>query len=347
MKTALIGRTAGELAQITRGLDLPAYRADQLMGWMYRQRVDDFAQMTNLSLDLRGNLEERYRVCDMEVMRHQVGEDAEKFAFVLRDGEVVEAVIMRYEYGISLCLSTQVGCAVGCPFCATGAGGLLRNLTRPEIVGQWFLAQKRLDEAGERISHLAVMGMGEPLSNYDSTLRSLRLLHSGEGAGISYRRMTLSTVGIVPRIVQLAGEDLPITLAVSLHAPNDYLRDQLVPVNGTYPLSELIPACEQYAESSGRRVSFEYAMMKGVNDHPELARELGVLLRDMPCHINLIPFNPVPGVQYQTSPPEVVGEFRDVLNMVGISVTVRRSLGLDLDAACGQLRRRLATGGKL
>ncbi len=342
MKTVLIGRTSEELAQITRGLNLQAYRTDQLMDWMYRQRVDDFEQMTNLPLDLRSQLDERFRVCDMKVLQHRTGEEGtEKFAFTLRDGEVVETVIMRYEHGVSLCLSTQVGCVMGCPFCATGAGGLLRNLSRPEILGQWFLAQRRLDETGERISHVVMMGMGEPLNNYEHSHKSLRLLHSEEGPGISYRRMTLSTVGITPRILQLAEEDMPITLAVSLHAPNDYLRDRLVPVNKKHPLSELIPACELYAEHSGRRVSFEYAMMKGVNDHPELARELGVLLRDMTCHINLIPFNPVPGVDYEPSPLEAVRKFRDVLSMVGLSVTIRRPLGLEIDAACGQLRRHL------
>ena len=321
----------------------PAFRAEQILQWVYQHRASDFSQMTNLPKALRERLASNWRICDMEVAVHQATptRDAEKFVFQLSDKEEIESVVMRYHHGVSLCLSTQVGCSFGCAFCASGAFGFSRNLTVGEIMGQWYRIQQVLDEEDERVTHLVFMGMGEPLANFTNTLTALRRFQDSEKVGISYRRMTLSTVGLIPEIERLAAESLPITLAISLHAPNDYLRSQLMPqVNARYPLKDLIPVCRQYAEKTGRRVTFEYAMMKDVNDHPELARELGVLLGTWPCHVNLIPFNPIDGASFAPSDAGRIAEFEEVLKMMGVSVTVRRSLGRDIEGACGQLRGR-------
>lgn len=342
----LLGMSADELEGFFESMGQPGFRAQQVWQWIYRRRCSSFEEMTNLPLDLRRRLDEEAVVCSMDLAESSAGDDgSRKFAWRLADAEIVESVIMRYRHGTSLCVSTQVGCSIGCSFCASGTDGMVRNLDVSEIVGQWFLAQRELDGEDERISHIAVMGMGEPLHNYSRTMGALRILHSEDAAGISYRRMTLSTVGIVPGIRRLAGEDMPITLAVSLHAPNDYLRSRLVPASERYPLEKLISICKYYTETTGRRVSFEYAMIESVNDHPELARELAILLKDMMCHVNLIPVNPVPNGQYRPSSPEAVREFLEVLTVMGVGVTVRRSLGQGIDAACGQLRRRVVDSG--
>jgi len=340
----LLGRSREEIAQFFASLNEPDFRADQLLEWIYQHRETEFARMTNLPKNLRKTLDEFADVTDVRIEQRLVSEDAEgeKFAFRLADEEIMEAALMRYSHGTSLCVSTQVGCSVQCPFCASGADGLIRSLSVGEILSQWLLIQQLLDEDGERVSHVVFMGMGEPLHNYESTVRSLKFLHSPEGgAGISYRRMTVSTVGVVPRIRQLAEEDIPVTLAVSLHAPNDYLRNRLVPINNQYSLDELIESCQYYTDRTGRRVTFEYAMIEGVNDHPELARELAILLEGMISHVNLIPMNPVPCTDLAPADLSSANEFAEVLEMMGVNTTVRRRIGLDIDAACGQLRRRL------
>ncbi len=344
MKEVLLTKNEEQLEQLLGKLRQPEYRAEQLMEWIYQHREDDFSKMTNLPKQLREALQSFAQITDVKIEEHLISEDeqSEKFALRMKDKSTVEAAVMRYSFGTSLCVSTQVGCAVECSFCASGARGLTRNLTTHEIVSQWFLTQQSLDDEGERISHIVVMGMGEPLHNYDSLVRSLRIFHSQtEGAGISYRRMTVSTAGVAPKIRELANEEIPVTLAVSLHAPNDYLRDRIVPLNEQYSLEELIDSSKYYTEKTGRRVTFEYAMMKGVNDHPELARELAILLDDMICHVNLIQMNPVPGSDFTPSSREAVEEFAEVLEMMGINVTIRRPLGLDIHAACGQLRERV------
>ncbi len=344
MTEMLLDQSREEMAKFFISMGQPEFRAEQLMEWIYQHRETDFYQMTNLPKDLRTRLSKFAKVTDVMIEQRLVGKgsEGEKYAFRLGDDEIVEAALMRYSHGTSLCLSTQVGCSVRCPFCASGAEGLLRNLSTAEILSQWLLVQRQLDAQNERISHVVFMGIGEPLHNYDSTVNALRRLHSPDtGAGISYRRMTVSTAGVVPRIRELAGEDMPVTLAVSLHAPNDYLRNRLVPINGQFPLDEVIESCQYYTDRTGRRVTFEYAMIKGVNDHPELARELAILLEGMICHVNLIPMNPVAGTDLSPADRSSADEFAEVLQMMGVKVTIRRQIGSDIDAACGQLRRRL------
>ncbi|MFP4201282.1 MAG: 23S rRNA (adenine(2503)-C(2))-methyltransferase RlmN [Clostridia bacterium] len=340
-KISLLGRSTAEFEGMMRHMGYPAFRGRQLGRWIYRQRVRDFSEMTNLPMELRDRLSQEYLVTDVKECGRWVGSDdaATKYLIGFADGHAVESVLMKYDYGYSLCISTQVGCAFGCPFCASGAEGLIRDLSVGEILGQWYVIQRRLDRIGERISRLVYMGSGEPLANYDAVVNSIKMFNSSEVAGIGYRRITLSTVGLIPGIERLAREELPITLAISLHAPNDYLRDTIVPNNRRYPLSQLIPAAKDYAEKTGRRLTFEYAMIGGVNDHPELARELGILLQGIPCHVNLIPYNPVDECPWTASDAGRLKEFREILELAGIGATVRRSLGQDIRGACGQLKR--------
>jgi len=342
-KAVLLGRSREELEEFLAEMGEPSFRAQQLMQWIYEHREVNFEDMTNLPDGLRHRLDNEAQVCDIKIaQRVEDDEGTEKYALQMEDNELIESVLMRRNYGVSLCISTQVGCSMGCPFCASGMDGFIRNLSVSEILGQWFAIQRHLDQSDERISHIVVMGSGEPLNNYENVVDALKFLHSEDGPGISYRRMTLSTVGLIKRIKHLKEENIPITLALSLHAPNDYLRDRLVPINRDNPLSDLIPVCQEYAEKTGRRVSFEYAMIKDVNDFPELARELGILLEDILCHVNLIPFNPIGDSDYEASDDDTIEEFAEVLSKMGIQVTVRNSMGLNIDAGCGQLRRRLA-----
>jgi 23S rRNA (adenine2503-C2)-methyltransferase len=324
----------------------PAYRAEQIMRWIYARGARDFSQMTDLPLELRLRLEEGASVGLPEVVAAQRAEDdsAAKLLLRLADGETIETVLLRHDYGASVCVSSQVGCAMGCRFCASTRGGVVRNLEAGEMLGQVLAAQA---EAGPdvRVSHVVVMGMGEPLANYEAVVRFLRLLHDPEVLGLSYRNLTLSTSGLVPELARLAAEDIPLTLAVSLHAPNDHLRSQLMPINRRYPLDLLIPACDAYARQTGRRVTFEYALIAGVNDLPGHARELASLVRGLLCHVNLIPLNEVPESGFERSSREQVEQFRSILAEAGIPVTVRREMGGEIEAACGQLRRRAARGG--
>jgi 23S rRNA (adenine2503-C2)-methyltransferase len=263
-----------------------------------------------------------------------------KFLFQLDDGENIETVLLPHDYGLAVCVSSQVGCKMGCRFCASTRKGMVRNLTPGEMMEQ-VMSAAAVGAPGQRVSHITVMGMGEPLANLGNVLAFLSLAQSPEGLGISYRHITVSTCGLVPQIAELAAKELPITLAVSLHAAKDELRDELMPVNRKYPLSELIDACRRYAEVTGRRVTYEYALMRDVNDSVSDARALADLLRGSLSHVNLIPINPVEGTGYKRSSEERVETFRGILMRSGIETTVRREMGTDIDAACGQLRRRL------
>lgn len=328
------------LRSFMASLGEPAYRGSQVFRWLYRRAAASWEEMTDLPRELRARLA---AVADLGVqpVRERL-EDPEdgtvKLALELPEGDVIETVALRYRHGLSVCVSSQAGCRMGCAFCASTVDGLLRNLTTAEMVEQ-VLAVARL--LGERVTHVVVMGVGEPLENYDNLVRFLRLLHEEEGLGISYRRMTVSTCGVVPAMRRLAEEGLPVTLAVSLHAPNDEVRRRLMPVARLYPLQEVLAAARHYAERTGRRVTFEYALVRGFNDLPELARELARLCKGFPVHVNLIPLNPT-GRGLEPSPPERVAEFRRILERSGVAVTVRRELGLGVEAACGQLRRRAA-----
>lgn len=316
----------------------PRFRAGQIREWLDRG-VTDFAQMTNLPKELRQKLAELYRVPGVMIRRKLVSalDGTVKYLFALDDGETVESVLMEYKHGWSQCLSTQVGCKMGCTFCATGMGGFIRNLSAAEMLAQIEAAQK---DTGVRVSSIVLMGMGEPLDNYDQVVRFLRMLSENGGVHIGMRHISLSTCGLVPGIYRLMEEQIPLTLSISLHAPNDAIRSRTMPVNRRWGVDELLEACRRYIEATGRRVSFEYAMIDGVNDSDACAEELAGRLRGMLCHVNLIPVNTVAGKSQKRSTQQRIRRFMDILEMRGINVTVRRTLGADINASCGQLRRQ-------
>ena len=316
----------------------PAYRAKQAFDWLQRKGAASAAEMTDLPKALRVQMGERFLIASCEIARKQVSDidGTVKYLFRLHDGETVESVVMRYEYGHSICLSTQAGCKMGCAFCASGVNGLTRNLLAGEMLAQMHAAQNDL---GLTVSRAVLMGVGEPLDNYDNVLRFLRLVSHPDGLCVSQRKLSLSTCGLVPRIDRLAGEQLGITLSVSLHAPSDEIRSGIMPVNRAYPMDDLLAACRRYIDQTGRRVSFEYAMLRGVNDSADCARELARRLGGMLCHVNLIPANDT-ALGFQKSEPARVKAFQAVLEGAHINVTVRRSLGRDISAACGQLRQQ-------
>ncbi len=327
-----------ELAAHLTSLGQPAFRAKQIRQWL-DAGVTDFMEMSNLPLALRESLAATYRVPGVTVARKLVSQidGTIKYLFQLEDGETVESVLMQYKHGYSQCISTQVGCRMGCTFCATGMGGLIRNLTAAEIYAQIQAAQK---DAGVRVSSVVLMGMGEPLDNYDQVVRFLRMLGEEGGVHIGMRHISLSTCGLVPGIRRLAEEQIPLTLSISLHAPNDTIRSKTMPVNRRWPIEELLEACRDYIRATGRRISFEYAMIDGVNDSDACAEELAARLKGMLCHVNLIPVNAVAGKAQQRSTRQRIQAFMDILQKRGLNVTVRRTLGSDINASCGQLRRQ-------
>ncbi|WP_322173786.1 23S rRNA (adenine(2503)-C(2))-methyltransferase RlmN [Acutalibacter caecimuris] len=330
-----------ELEQAFRAAGLPGFRAKQVFRWLHRG-VEDFPAMTDLSKDLRAGLAERYWIPSVEVLGKRVSKDGTvKYLFRLSDGQLVESVLMCYHHGYSICISTQVGCKMNCSFCATGQGGFSRNLLPAEMLGQIQAAQR---DAGIRVSNIVLMGMGEPMDNYANVLRFLQLVSHPEGMHIGMRHISLSTCGLVDKIYQLAGEKLQITLSVSLHAPNDEIRNQTMPVNRRWNMDELLKACRFYAKETGRRISFEYAMIHGVNDMDWCARELVRKLRGMPAHVNLIPVNDVTGTGYRKSSAESLKRFAAIIESGGCTATVRRTLGSDIEASCGQLRRKYEGG---
>ena len=340
LKINLKDLTLPEIENLVKGLGAEKYRARQIAEWIFRKGAASFQDMTNLSMNLRKLLEERFWISRPAVLLKKFSKRKEtvKYIFKLHDGQAVESVLMKHDYGRSACVSTQLGCRMGCRLCASGLEGLVRNLRPGEIYDQVLGIQQ---DAGVRVSHIVVMGSGEPLDNYDATITFLKNITAPYGLNISCRHITVSTCGLVPRIRELAEEGLALTLAVSLHAPNDKLRDSLVPINKKYPLKELMAACRDYAGKTGRRVTFEYALLAGVNDSREHALELGSLLSGMLCHVNLIPANPV--AERGVMPPsrERVEFFKLFLEKQGIATTIRRELGSDIEAACGQLRRRI------
>jgi 23S rRNA (adenine2503-C2)-methyltransferase len=344
MPTELMGLTLEELEQVAVGLGEPRYRGRQLARWVYRHRIERPEGMTDLPLPLRARLAETVALTRLRVIGRQDAADGSttKFLAGLADGHTIETVLMRYEDGRrTACISTQVGCGMGCAFCATGLAGLTRNLAAGEIVDQVLLAA---EQTGERVTHAVFMGMGEPLANYAATLRAVRLLNAPYGPGIAMRHLTISTVGLVPQIRRLAAERLQVTLAISLHAPTDDLRSQLVPVNVRWPIADLLAAARDYAAATRRRVTWEYVLMAGVNDGDEHARRLARLLAGGGMHLNIIPWNPVYGLQYRRPAVEAVRRFARLVREGGVAVTVRIERGVDIDAACGQLRRTRAAG---
>jgi 23S rRNA (adenine2503-C2)-methyltransferase len=330
----------------------PRFRADQLWHWLYASLADDWEQMTNLPAGLRQRLAAETELAAMTAVASQESANGQtrKVLFRLRDGETIESVLMQYTDRRTACISTQVGCGMGCLLCATGQGGLVRNLSAGEILGQVIYLARQVRETEGRpgggaeqahpIGNVVLMGMGEPLANYTATLQAIETLADPRGYNLGARRFTLSTVGVVPGIRRLAEEALPINLAVSLHAADDELRDQLVPINRHYRLATVIDAVRDYAAKTKRRVSIEYALINGVNDGPEQAHKLVGLLEGLLCHVNLIPLNPTPESPWQPSPRERVDAFQAVLEAAGVPTTVRLRRGIDIEAGCGQLRRR-------
>ena len=319
-------------------LGLPKFRAGQVYKWL-NLGVGSFDEMTNISKELRNNLSNIYyiSVANIEKKLVSVYDKTVKYLFKLYDGDFVESVVMKYKHGYTICISTQVGCRMGCTFCATGKSGFSRNLAPSEMLAQIQSAQTDL---GIRISNIVLMGMGEPLDNYDNVIKFLKLVSSDEGLNIGMRHISLSTCGLVDRIYDLEKERLQLTLSVSLHAPNNEIRSKTMPVNRRYPIEELLKACRHYVNATGRRISFEYAMIDGVNDSDECARELGRRLSGMLCHVNLIPVNNVEGNNYVKSKIERQRRFIEILAKYSITATVRRTLGSDINASCGQLRRK-------
>lgn len=326
-----------QLTALMKELGQPGFRAKQIFRWLHQKLVTDFSQMTDQPKTLLARLGEEWYIAAPGIRRKQVSRDGTvKYLLELADGNCIETVLMRYHYGNTVCVSTQVGCRMGCRFCASTQAGRVRNLEAGEIASEIYTAQR---DSGERVSHIVLMGIGEPLDNYQEVMKFLHLISHPEGVNIGMRNISLSTCGLVPMIDRLAREKLQLTLSISLHAPNNPMRSSMMPVNDAYPVEELIAACRRYQKTTGRRISFEYSMVRGVNDSPQTARELARLIQGMGAHVNLIPINPVDGSPYSATDEENVKRFQAQLEKLGVNATVRRRLGSDISAACGQLRR--------
>ncbi len=330
--------TIEELQAALKELGQPAFRGKQVFSWLHKG-ARSYDEMTNLPQSLRSILAEKYPICPPEVIRKQESklDGTIKYLWRLSDGNCVETVLMRYHYGNTVCISTEVGCLMGCAFCASTLGGLVRKLEPFEMLDQVLFTQV---DSGQPISHIVLMGIGEPLDNYDNVLRFLELVNHPEGMNISMRHISLSTCGLVPKIDKLAEEKLQITLSISLHAPSNEIRNTIMPVNKAYPVEELLAACRRYYAKTNRRISFEYAMINGVNDTVDAARLLIQKTKGLPAHFNLIPLNHVEESPLKPSTKSAVQTFQNILEGAGIPTTVRRTLGSDIDASCGQLRRK-------
>ena len=330
--------TIPEIGAVLKELNQPTFRAKQVYTWLHKG-VKSYDEMTNLPKTLRDTLEKTYPICPPEVVRKQQSQKdgTIKYLWQLQDGNCVETVLMRYHYGNTVCISTEVGCRMGCAFCASTLGGLVRPLEPYEMLDQVLFTQV---DSGLPVSHIVLMGIGEPLDNLPNVLRFLELVNSEEGMNISMRHISLSTCGLVPKIDELAEYKLQISLAISLHGSNNEIRGKIMPVNRAYPLEELIPACRRYYEKTSRRIHFEYAMIRDLNDTLEHAKELLRLLKGLPAHVNLIPLNHVEESPLKPSTKESVAAFQKALEDGGVTATVRRTLGSDIDASCGQLRRK-------
>lgn len=335
----LLGMKIGELEEWVQSLGQPKFRAKQIFQWLHKERVNSIDEMTNLPQKFREQLKEIATVNTMKEVTRQVSKDGTiKWLWELYDGSTVETVLMRHDYGNSVCVSTQVGCRMGCTFCASTLGGLVRNLSGGEVVEQLMNVQRFLDEKEERVSSCVLMGSGEPMENYDEAMRFIDIINDGNGLAIGARHITVSTSGLVPAIRRLADEQRQITLAISLHATRDEIRSALMPINRKWGIDELLDACRYYFDRTGRRISFEYALVGGQNDDLQHARELAGLLANLDCHVNLIPVNYVPERNYTRTPKEQIRAFVAELNKLGVNATVRREKGHDIAAACGQLR---------
>jgi len=338
-KKDIVSLSFDELKIELESIGEKAFRAKQIYEWLHEKLVDSFDEMTNLSKALRETLDSQYRIPMVKMVERQISkiDGTNKFLFQLEDGHVVESVLMRYKHGNSVCISSQVGCRMGCKFCASTIGGLERNLLPAEMVGEIYQIQKI---SGERVANVVVMGSGEPLDNYDNFVRFVHLLSDEHGLHISQRNITISTCGIVPNMKRLADEQLQITLALSLHGSTQEKRKVLMPIANKYELPDVLEACDYYFEKTGRRITFEYSLVHGVNDRDEDAEELIEILKHRNCHLNLIPVNPIKERNFEKPSRKSAENFKNKLEKSGINVTIRREMGSDIDGACGQLRRR-------
>lgn len=327
-----------ELASIFREMGEKAFRSKQVYEWLHKRLAVSFEDMTNLSKPLREKLEETFEIHPITMVdrRTSKNDETSKFLFRLSDGKVIESVLMKYKHGNSVCISSQVGCRMGCNFCASTLGGLERNLEPSEMLSQIYEIQRI---SGERVSNVVVMGTGEPFDNFENLIKFIQMLTDEHGLNISQRNITVSTCGLVPKIYELADKELQITLAISLHAPNDGIRRELMPVANKYSIEEILKACRYYYDKTGRRLTFEYSLCQGVNDSEENAKQLCHILRGMNCHVNLIPVNPIKERNYKHADMAFIQNFKLILEKNRINVTIRREMGSDIDAACGQLRK--------
>ena len=332
-----------ELADYIVSIGEKKFRAAQLYSWMHEKLACSYDEMTNISDKLKKVLKENTLYTCLEPVRVQESQidGTKKYLFRLYDGNLIESVFMRYHHGNSECISSQVGCKMGCRFCASTLNGCVRNLEPSEMLDQIYRIQSL---TGERVSNVVIMGSGEPMDNYDNVVKFLGLINSDKGLNISQRNITVSTCGLVPRIKQLAELKLQITLAISLHAPNDELRKTMMPIAYTYSIEQIMDACRYYLLQTARRISFEYSLVKGVNDSPECAKQLIKLVHGMNCHINLIPVNPIKERDYEQSEKNSIHNFKEILEKAGVNVTIRREMGRDIDGACGQLRQNHIEG---
>ena len=314
------------------------FRAEQIFKWLFQEKVKNFDEMTNLSLELREKLKSNYTMCNYEILKKQESKDGtKKYLFDVLDGNAIETVLMEYHHGYSICVSSQIGCKMGCKFCASTGINFIRSLTAGEIVEQILAVEQ---DTGVKISNVVFMGIGEPLDNYENVIKTIHIINNPKGLNIGARHISISTSGLVPKIYKLADENIQCTLSISLHATNNEKRSNMMPVNKSYPIEELMKACKYYIGKTNRRISFEYALAKNSNDNLDDAKELVRLLKGMLCHVNLIPINKIENGIYTKSTNENIIKFRDYLNDNGIVATIRRELGSDIEAACGQLRRK-------
>ena len=327
-----------DLKQELENLGEKKYRAEQIFKWIYVDKVKEFDQMTNLSLELRNKLKQNYTMCNFNILKKQESSDGtKKYLFDVLDGNAIETVLMQYHHGKTICVSSQIGCKMGCKFCASTGIKFIRSLTAGEIVEQILAVEQ---DIGDKISNIVFMGIGEPFDNYENVMKAIKIINNQKGLNIGARHISISTSGLVPMIYKFADEELQCTLSISLHATNDEKRSKMMPVNNKYNIKELMEACKYYIQKTNKRISFEYALAKDNNDNLEDAKELVKLLKGMLCHVNLIPINKIENGNYSKSSNENIIKFRDYLNKNGIVATIRRELGSDIDAACGQLRRK-------
>ena len=330
--------TFEELKEELKALGEKPFRAEQIFHWLYVEKVKSFDEMTNLSIELREKLKQNYTMCNFNIIKKLESADGtKKYLFDVLDENAIETVLMEYHHGKTICVSSQIGCKMGCKFCASTGIPFVRSLTAGEIVEQLIAVEQ---DTGDRISNIVFMGIGEPLDNYDNVIKAIHIINHPKGLNIGARHISVSTSGLVPRIYDLAKENIPCTLSISLHATNNEKRSSMMPVNNAYKIEELIQACKDYIKVTNRRISFEYALAKDNNDNLEDAKELVKLLKGMLCHVNLIPINKIENGKYTKSTNENIIKFRDYLNDHVIVATIRRELGSDIDAACGQLRRK-------